>query len=466
MKKLSSVLIAFIIVFSFIFSSFENVFAEGKILDLEAKSAVLMDYETGKVLYQKNGNIQIYPASTTKAWTAYLVIKNVPDLNKKITIGNLPYIEPSSMFLKKGETFTVRELLTALMVHSCNDVAYVLAQYVSGSIPEFANLMNEEAKAIGCNNTHFNNPNGLPDKNHYTTAKDMALIARKCMSDPIFREIVSTKSVKFPATKQYPQERVYTNSNKFLTSHSKINYRGKNIDIKYDIVDGIKTGFTEAAGKCLLSSAVKNNQRIIAAVFNSTNYGIYLDSRTLLDYGFENYNSFTIMDKEDYISTKKKWFTKEKKLIYQPEESYSIVLPKSQTLTDEFTFKTDLQKTSLPIHSGEKVGNFYIYKNGEKFKTINLIAKNNVTSKFAFFTENKFIRFIFYIIKLILLAFIIFFIYFISKKYYRKYKRKQIKIKKAKKRQNLNNKVNNKSNNVIKRDTGKSKNSTTQNHKK
>lgn len=463
MKKISSVLVAFLLTFSFIFSSFENVSAEGKVLDLEAKSAVLMDYETGKVLYQKNGNVNIYPASTTKAWTAYLVIKNVPNLDAKITIGDIPNIEPSSMFLKKGETFTVRELLTALLVHSCNDVAYVLAEHVSGSIPKFADLMNREAEKIGCTNTHFNNPHGLPDKNHYTTARDMALIARKCMSDSIFREIVSTKSVKFPSTKQYPQERVYTNSNKFLTSHSKINYKGKNIDIKYDIVDGIKTGFTNDAGKCLLSSAVKDGQRIIAAVFNSTNDGVYLDSRTLIDYGFENYNSFSVMNKEDYISTKRKLFSKQKKLIYQPEESYSVVLPKGQTLTDEFTFETDLDKTSLPIHSGQKVGEFYIYKNGEKFKTINLVAKNTVTSKFAAITQNKFIKVIFAIIKFVLFAFILCLIYLLSRKYYKRYKRKQKKINKVKKKNNSSNDKNDK---IVKRDTGKNKKSNTHKRKK
>lgn len=451
MKKISSVLIAFLLVFSSIFTSWGNVFANEKVLNLEAKSAVLMDYETGKVLYQKNGNVKIYPASTTKAWTAYLVIKHVKDLNEKITIGDLPYIEPSSMFLKKGETFTVKELLTALMVHSCNDVAYVLAIHVSGSIPKFADLMNKEAEAIGCTGTHFNNPNGLPDNNHYTTAKDMALIARKCMSDPIFREIVSTKSVKFKATKQYPQERVYTNSNKFLTSHQKIHYRGKNIDIKYDIVDGIKTGFTNAAGKCLLTSAVKDNQRLISAVFNSTNEGVYLDSRTLIDYGFENYDSFTIMDKSDYIDTKRKWFSKQKKLMYQPKESYSLVLPEGQTVTDEYTFKKDLQKTSLPIHSGDKVGEFYIYKNGDKFKTIDLVAKNDVTSKFAFITENPIFKFLSSLIKIAVIALVLFLGYKLARKYYRRYKRKLRK-------QNIKNKkVNSNNKKTVKRDTGKNK---------
>lgn len=451
MKKFYSMLIAFLLVFSSVFTTIGSVAAEGKVLNLEAKSAVLMDYETGKVLYQKNGNVKLYPASTTKAWTAYLVIKNVPDLNEKITIGDLPYIEPSSMFLKKGETFTVRELLTALIVHSCNDVAYVLAQHVSGSIPEFADLMNKEAEAIGCTGTHFNNPNGLPDDNHYTTAKDMALIARKCMSDSTFREIVSTKSVKFKATKQYPQERVYTNSNKFLTSHQKITYRGKRIDIKYDIVDGIKTGFTNAAGKCLLTSAVKDNQRLIAAVFNSTNEGIYVDSRTLIDYGLENYDSFTIMDKSDYVDSKRKWFSKQKKLMYQPKESYTVVLPEGQTVTDEYTFKTDLQETSLPIHSGDKVGEFYIYKNGKEFKTIDLVSKNDVTSKFAFITEKPFFKVLFTILKIALGALIIYLVYKLVKKYYKRFKRKQ-KIKNKKKKKTSQSK-----DKTIKKDTGKSR---------
>lgn len=175
------------------------------------------------------------------------------------------------MYLEKGEIFTVKQLLQGLLIHSSNDAAEVLAEYVSGNKADFAKLMNKEAKSIGANNTHFNNPHGLPDKDHYTTAYDMALIAREAMSNEIIREIESTKSITFEKsdTDNYRcfTNRVFFNTNKFLTSTEKIKYKNKLIDIKYDIVDGIKTGYTDDAGRCLLSSAVKNDMRVICAVF-------------------------------------------------------------------------------------------------------------------------------------------------------------------------------------------------------
>ncbi|MGO0861968.1 D-alanyl-D-alanine carboxypeptidase family protein, partial [Clostridioides difficile] len=268
-RNLSLLLICSLIFASFLGSS--NISFADDEPAIVAKHAVLMDYETGKILYNKSGDSKLYPASTTKAWTACLVLKKVKDLNQVIEIKNLPQIEGSSMYLKEGEAFTVRQLLNALLIHSSNDAAFVLARYVGGGdVQKFVDLMNSEAKDIGATGTHFNNPHGLPDPNHYTTAHDMALMAREAMNNDVFRQIVKTKSLKFEATKAYPYERYFVNTNKFLTSHDKITYKGQSIDIKYDIVDGIKTGYTDAAGKCLLSSAVKDGRRVIAAVFNST----------------------------------------------------------------------------------------------------------------------------------------------------------------------------------------------------
>lgn len=221
-------------------------------------------------------SIQRYTlASTTKIWTAYLVVKNVKNLDEPVEITEPPGVDGSSMYLEVGEIFTVRELLQGLLIHSSNDAAVVLAKYVSGSTQDFAQLMNKEAKKAGALNTHFNNPHGLPDDNHYTTPYDMAMLARKAMSEKVIREIVSTKSISFKqqntATSKINTSRYFTNTNLFLTSNDKITYRKQSIPIKYDIVDGIKTGYTDLAGRCLLSSAVKNDMRVIAAVFKSLN---------------------------------------------------------------------------------------------------------------------------------------------------------------------------------------------------
>ncbi|MCI9260519.1 MAG: D-alanyl-D-alanine carboxypeptidase, partial [Romboutsia sp.] len=347
MKKIFSFVLTLLITFLPVFNTNNLSFADSE-LNLTAEYAILMDYETGQVLYSKNGNSKLYPASTTKAWTAYVVLKHVNDLNQVVEIKDLPIVDGSSMYLKEGEAFTVKELLDALLIHSSNDVAMVLAKYVGGSVENFVNMMNDEAKSIGAENTHFNNPHGLPDENHYTTAYDMALMARKAMDNKIFRDIVNTKSVKYPATEAYPYERYFENTNQFLTSRSKMNYKGQEIDIKYDVVDGIKTGYTDAAGKCLLSTGVKNNIRVISAVFKSTVDDLYLDSRTLLDYGFDNFYVKEIVDKDDFIKNKKVFLSKEKKLIYQPEANYSVALS-NDSKADDYSIKTKLDERKVDV---------------------------------------------------------------------------------------------------------------------
>lgn len=420
MKKIFSFLLTLLITFLPVFNTNNLSFADSE-PNLTAEYAVLMDYETGQVLYNKNGHSKLYPASTTKAWTAYVVLKHVNDLNQVVEIKDLPIVDGSSMYLKEGEAFTVKELLDALLIHSSNDVAMVLAKYVGGSVENFVNMMNDEAKSIGAENTHFNNPHGLPDENHYTTAYDMALMARKAMDNKIFRDIVNTKSVKYPATEAYPYERYFENTNQFLTSRSKMNYKGQEIDIKYDVVDGIKTGYTDAAGKCLLSTGVKNNIRVISAVFKSTVDDLYLDSRTLLDYGFDNFYVKEIVDKDDFIKNKKVFLSKEKKLIYQPETNYSVALSNNSNAGD-YSIKTKLDNIKLPIKEGDKVGTLEVYKNKKLEKSIDLVAKNDVTSIFAFFKENKLL---YNVLKIILLIIILVFIVFIIRKVKRKKKKKK-----------------------------------------
>ena len=161
MKNFFSFILILLITFLPVFNTNNLSFADSE-LNLTAEYALLMDYETGQVLYSKNGYQKLYPASTTKVWTAYIVLKYVDNLNEVVEIKDLPIVEGSSMYLKEGEKFTVKELLDALLIHSCNDVAVVLAKYVGGSVENFITLMNDEAKTIGAKNTKFNNNHGLP----------------------------------------------------------------------------------------------------------------------------------------------------------------------------------------------------------------------------------------------------------------------------------------------------------------
>ena len=354
-------------------------------------------------------------------------IKYKPNLNEKIQITKDPNVEGSSMYLKVGESFTVKELLEGLLVHSSNDAAVVLAEYVSGSIKEFANLMNEEAKSIGAKNTHFTNPHGLPDKEHITTANDMALMAREAMSNNVFRDIVKTKSISFPATEAYPYERYFVNTNKFLTSNEKINYNGKDIDIKYDIVDGIKTGYTDDAGRCLLSSAVKNGRRLISAVFKSTGNDLYLASRTLLDYGFNNYHNETIVAKDKYTGNERVLLSKQKELIYEPEFTYKVLL-KNGTPTSSYSVKTKLDKIHLPIKKGDKVGTLEVYNSNKLETKINLVATNDLNSVFGPLVENKIISMVIKV-SLITIVSIFIILLYIKRKNKKKYKKNIFKGK-------------------------------------
>ncbi|MCP8370396.1 D-alanyl-D-alanine carboxypeptidase family protein, partial [Clostridioides difficile] len=454
MKRNLSLLLICLLIFTSFLGSSNISFADNEPA-IVAKHAVLMDYESGKILYNKDGNSKLYPASTTKVWTACLVLKEVKDLNQVIEIKDLPQIDGSSMYLKNGESFTVKQLLDALLVHSANDAAFVLARYVGGgNVQKFIDLMNSEAKKIGATNTHFNNPHGLPDPNHYTTAHDMALIAREAMNNDTFRQIVKTKSLKFEATKAYPYERYFVNTNKFLTSHDKITYKGQPINIKYDIVDGIKTGYTDAAGKCLLSSAVKDGRRVIVAVFNSTNADLYLDSRILIDYGFDNFKCATIVDKEKYTDTKKVLFTKQHELIYEPKNSYRIFLEKDES-QGNYDTKTELNKIDLPIKKGTKVGTLNVYNNGKLENSIDLIAKNNLDSSLPFFTGNNILMTFVKIIAGILVLLVLFIIASNIKKKKRKKKKKSKKKKKKKRKRKKKKKRKRKSKSKSKR---KSKN--------
>ena len=397
-KKLSYLIVCLITMITLINSSIV-AFADETYdnVDLMANYGVVIDYETGKVLGGKNIDSKVYPASTTKIWTAYLVVKNVKNLDEPVEITEPPGVDGSSMYLEVGEIFTVRELLQGLLIHSSNDAAVVLAKYVSGSTQDFAQLMNKEAKKAGALNTHFNNPHGLPDDNHYTTPYDMAMLARKAMSEKVIREIVSAKSISFKqqntATSKINTSRYFTNTNLFLTSNDKITYRKQSIPIKYDIVDGIKTGYTDLAGRCLLSSAVKNDMRVIAAVFKSFGTNVYVDSRTLLDYGFENYTSKTIINKDD--------------LDYH-----------------------------LPIYEGDKVGTLDVYNGNKLEKTIDLVSTSEIHSTFAFFTESNFLKILFKIILFLILAFVLFLAYAVIRK---KYRRKMRQLSKKNKKKNTKN---------------------------
>lgn len=230
-----------------------------------SKGEAVMEVYTGRLLYGNGQNKRLPMASTTKILTAIIIIEDC-NLEKVVKIPAAAVgVEGSSVYLKCGEEYTVEQLLYGLMLRSGNDCAETLALYHSGSIAAFAQEMNERARAWGALNSHFTNPHGLPDENHYTTAEDLAKIACHAMQNPVFREIVSTK---------FYEPNGWKNKNKML-----YNYEGAN---------GIKTGYTVRAGRCLVTGALRGDMQLVCVVLYSPE--MYERSAELLDEAFKNYS--------------------------------------------------------------------------------------------------------------------------------------------------------------------------------
>lgn len=257
---------------------------------LVAKSAILIEANTGEVIFEKNADERRSPASTTKIMTVFLGLtigKANNMLDDTITISdedvNLP--ENSSVIpMSAGETIRFEDLLYATMVRSGNEGANAIAEAVSGSIPDFVDLMNETAKYMGCTGTHFANPNGLHDANHYTTARDMAIIAKEAMDNSDFRQIAATTSYSLPKSNVNKARTVRNTKNAWMVQAEDNKYY-------YSYSNGIKTGFTNKAGYCFVGSATKNGVSLISVVFYSDNTSQWTDTTKLMDYGFSQYLS-------------------------------------------------------------------------------------------------------------------------------------------------------------------------------
>nr|MBO4517790.1 D-alanyl-D-alanine carboxypeptidase [Clostridia bacterium] len=247
-------------------------------------SEIVMEASTLRVLSENNAHEKKYMASTTKIMTAIVVIENC-DIEEEITVGaNTVGIEGSSIYLEAGEKLTVKDLLYGLMLRSGNDCAETLAVHLSGSIEEFAALMNKTAEKIGAKNSRFVNPHGLHDDNHYTTAYDLALISCYAIKNPVFKEIVSTQKTTIPFTTRNTK-RVLLNKNKMLK--------------EFDGATGIKTGYTKKAGRCLVSSCNRNGMELVSVVLNCG--PMFERSKTILQKGFDEYKMYNLAESDNIL---------------------------------------------------------------------------------------------------------------------------------------------------------------------
>ena len=352
--------------------------------NINAEGAISVELSTGKIVYEKNAHQKMYPASTTKVMTALLVLENCNlDEKAKVSYESIQAVPEgySNANLQVGEEMSVKDLLYALMLPSANEAANVLAEHVAGSVESFSTMMNTRAEELGCETTHFVNPNGIHNENHYSSAYDLYLIAKEAMKNDTFRKIVSTTKYTLPATEIYPNnDRTYTNTNKLIIYNS--SNRADNYYYKDAI--GIKTGFTSQAGNCLISAASRDGLEFINVVLNAklTDDGLsyrFLDSIELFNYDYDNYEFATLKQADDIIeSIEIKNATKDtKNLDVHIKDSITVLRNKEmslETITPEITYKENL---IAPIIKGEEIGE--IKYNVEEIEyTSKLVAGSDV----------------------------------------------------------------------------------------
>ena len=306
LKKICITLFLFLIIFV---SGCTSTYAS-TIPDTYSSACLLMEESTGKILYSKNANSIMYPASTTKIMTAILTLEKCNLSDTAVVSHNAVFSIPSgysTASLVEGEVLTIEQLLNVLLIPSANDAAVVLAEHIAGSVEAFSDMMNAKAVELGCLNTHFVNPNGIHNENHYSTAYDLALIGKYAMQFPTFKEISSKTRYTLPITNAYSKEdRIFNTTNDLI----KPNYSSSPTNYYYKYATGGKTGYTDPAGQCIVATATKDNISLIAVTlhgdFTEDNLSQRaLDCKALFEYGFNNFSMVSIAQKGDVASNMK-----------------------------------------------------------------------------------------------------------------------------------------------------------------
>ncbi len=399
-----------------------------------AQTALLMDMQSGRVLYSKNLDDRVYPASTTKIMTGIIALEtgNMED------VVTAPYeaikditLEDSQIGILVGENLTMEQLMYAMLVQSANDAANVIAVHLAGSMDAFVEQMNQKAQELGMTGTHFANPCGSHDDNHYTTTRDLAKLAKYAMKNEQFREIVKTAIQKIPPTNKYSLERTLVNTNLFLSTARSTYYY-------YPLAIGIKTGHTSQAGYCLVSAAAYNDTELMAIVMNCNDVDTkeqaysYIDTKALFNFGFDNYVHKPLAAVGDIISDSKVYEAKnDMRVAVTVENEVSALIPNKEDSSDEVTPSVDMpERIYAPIKKGDILGTVtYSYK-GIPVGSANLIAANDVERNNIIHALNIILKIVtspFFFIPAILLIILIFFARRQKKKRERKRRIQQLK---------------------------------------
>ena len=348
-------------------------------VEISSHAAILVDSNSGKILYEKNAYEKVYPASTTKILTAIVVLENCP-LEDIVTISDYAVNSiPASyagLTLEVGEELTVEQLLNLLLISSSNIAGNALAEHVSGSVDNFSILMNEKASLLGCQNSNFVNPYGLHNENHYTTAYDLSLISKYAMQNEVFRNIVAKSTYTLPPTNKTARTRTYKTTNELL----RLPDSSDKTSFFYSNAIGIKTGFTGNAKECLVASSNKDSFEIISVVLGSETSELkYIDTIALFDFAYANYEYRELHDISIPISSVQISNATEntKNLDLYCENTISVLMEKSDINSipaPTIVLNKDLK---APIQAGDVIGEVYYAVSDTEYRT-NLIAGNNV----------------------------------------------------------------------------------------
>ena len=328
------------------------------IAQADAKAEILIESSTGRVLYSNNAEMALPMASTTKVMTALLALE-LGNLNDTVTASHNAFGVPgTSIYLAEGESLTLLQMLTGLMLASGNDAAVAIAEHIGGSVENFCAMMTARAQELGCKNTVFLTPHGLPKAGHQTTAHDLALIAREAMKNETFRSIVATQKANIPWA-GHDYERVLTNKNRLLSS-----YQG---------ATGIKTGYTAAAGRCLVFSAQRDQMELIGVVLNCPDW--FDEAEKLLDKGFDEWQMITLLSKNEAFRTLKV----ENGAADHVDAIAALDVAGPVRYSDWPSLAIDLPETlTAPVIKGQEIGKVSLMDGQEVILTVPLTAAESI----------------------------------------------------------------------------------------
>lgn len=335
-------------------------------ITLKSKSGIIIEASTKKVLFESASNERMAPASMTKIMTMLLIMEEIEkgklSLDDEVTISKTAAeMGGSQIYLEENSKATVKELLTAIGIGSANDAAVAMAEKIGGSVENFVNLMNEKAKELGCKNTHFSNPHGLDEEEHYSSAYDMAIIAAELVKHESILDITGTYETTI--THQNGKSIWLVNTNSLIRFYSGL--------------DGLKTGYTDNAGYCLTGTMERNDMRLITVVMNAEQKeDRNTDTINMMEYAFSMFYKNVIISKDKSLGELFIDNSKERTIKYYLEEDVSVVLGKD---TDNIKYKydIDLDEVEAPLKSGDKVGKLTLRYDG-LVKEYNLIVKEDI----------------------------------------------------------------------------------------